>query len=365
MLHQELKNRGLPEVLRFCDGQQVVGTEGWKTRREEIKELLCREEYGFLPPTPERVTVQAVKTEADFCAGKASLTTLRLIAVWDGGEFTFPLYCTLPASAQPCPAFVFINFRDGVPDKYLPIEEIVDSGFAVFSFCYQDITSDDGNMTNGLAKFFCEDASNKSAQGKFARGKIALWAWAAMRVMDYVQTLETIDRANIAVMGHSRLGKTALLAGAMDERFAFVISNNSGCGGAALSRGKGGERIADITTRFPFWFCGQYQQYRGREEALPFDQHFLLSLVFPRRLYVASAEKDAWADPRSEFLACVEAGKVYEAFGSVGLVHSGQWPAADAWLHGGNIGYHMRGGTHYLSRYDWNCFMRFMTEHMN
>ncbi|MDR1629308.1 MAG: alpha/beta hydrolase [Oscillospiraceae bacterium] len=360
MPHQELKNRGLPQALRFSDGRRVAGAEDWEKRREEIKELLCREEYGFLPPKPRSVTAQAVKTEENFCAGKASLTTVRLTAVWDGGEFSFLVYCTRPYAARPCPAFVFINFRDGVPDRYLPAEEVVDSGFAVFSFCYQDITSDDGDMTNGLAKFFCADASDKSAPGK-----IALWAWAAMRVMDYVQTLETIDRANVAVMGHSRLGKTALLAGAMDERFAFVISNDSGCGGAALSRGKGGERIADITARFPFWFCENYLQYRGKEETLPFDQHFLLSLVFPRGLYVASAEKDAWADPRSEFLACVETGKVYEALGAAGLVHSGRWPVANEWYHEGSIGYHMRAGTHYLSRCDWSCFMRFVTEHRN
>ena len=359
MLHEQIIKLNLPDLLRFSDGKNVAGKEQWAERREEIKKIICAEEYGFLPPAPISVRWETIKTDSSFCAGKADLSAVLITAQLENGEFSFPINCVIPKTRRPCPAFLHINFRDLVPDRYMPSEEICDNGFAAVSFCYNDVTSDDGDFSDGLAGIIYKD-SERTADSP---GKIALWAWAAMRVMDYMQTLESIDKRNIAVVGHSRLGKTALLAGALDERFAFTISNDSGCSGAAVARGKIGEKIKDICNTFPYWFCENYRKYIDREETLPFDQHFLLSLIAPRKLYVASAEEDDWADPKSEFLSCAAAGKVYEFLGEKGFVCPDRFPLANESLHDGSIGYHVREGQHYLSRYDWRRFIEYIDRH--
>lgn len=183
-----------------------------------------------------------------------------------------------------------------------------------------------------------------------------------MHVMDYVQTLDEIDKENVAIVGHSRLGKTALLTGAFDERFKLTISNNSGQSGAAISRKKGGEKIKNICERFSYWFCSNYKKYSDNEEMLPFDQHYLLSLIAPRNLYVASSSQDTWADPKSEFLACVATNPVYELYNKNGLVYDDKYPTSDTQLWNGSIGYHMREGAHYLSRHDWNRFIEYINK---
>lgn len=166
-----------------------------------------------------------------------------------------------------------------------------------------------------------------------------------------------------SVVGHSRLGKTALLAGALDERFSCVISNNSGCSGAAVSRGKEGETIRHITTAFDYWFCENYQKYADKEDTLPFDQHFLLAAIAPRRLYVASASDDLWADPVSEFLGCFAANEVCDKLGIKGLVSKDRLPLAGEYYHDGTIGFHLRKGSHYLGREDRNLFMDYLEKH--
>ncbi len=354
MIRDELSKRRLPDLLTFQNGERVTDADAWRKRREEIKKILCEHEYGFLPPAPEALEAEIIEKNEKFCAGSVTLTKVLLKAKLPEGEFAFPIACAIP-NGKTSPAFVHINFRDNVPDAYMPTEEICDNGYAVLSFCYKDVTTDDGDFTNGLAGLL-----TKGDRAPDSPGKIAMWAWAAMRVMDYAQTLPSIDKNNIAVVGHSRLGKTALLAGAMDERFACVISNDSGCSGAAISRGKVGETIGRISTRFPFWFCENYAGYGGREYDQPFDQHYLLSLAAPRKLYVASAENDEWADPASEFLGCAAVSEVYELLGEKGFVHADAMPKAGDAFHDGTVGYHLRAGEHYLSRSDWNQFFKFM-----
>ena len=180
--------------------------------------------------------------------------------------------------------------------------------------------------------------------------------------MDYAQTLSCLDFTRAAVVGHSRLGKTALLAGALDTRFTAAFSNCSGCSGAALSRGGNEKRetVGHICGQFPFWFCRRYQQYAGAEDTLPFDQHFLLACMAPRRVYVSSAAADLWADPVSEYLSCVAAGKVYRQLGLSGFVCPDRLPQVGDVFAAGRIGYHLRAGTHYFSREDWLHFMDFL-----
>ena len=177
-------------------------------------------------------------------------------------------------------------------------------------------------------------------------------------MLDYLETDKAINAKHVAIIGHSRAGKAAVWCGAEDERFAMVISNNSGCGGAALARGKEGEKIANITTKFPYWFCGNYRQYADNEDKLPIDQHQLLGLIAPRLLYVASATEDQWADPKAEFKSCVLAGPVYALHGEKAL-ESDIMPPPDKAMMGGTIGYHLRTGKHDLAPSDWQHYMDF------
>jgi len=326
----------------------------------EIVDLLLREEYGYLPARPKDVRVEEVEKLKNFCAGKAQLLTLRFTCTLDGGEFSFPVYYTRPTdNTKPHPCFIMINFRDNVPDRYLPSEEIVDAGHAVLSFCYKDVSSDDGDFTNGLAGVVYHDG----ARGKRDCGKIGLWAWAAIRVLEYALALPELDPARISVAGHSRLGKTALLAGALDSRFYCAFSNDSGCSGAAIARGNDGETVAKIYKQFPYWFCEEYAKYADREDSLPFDQHYLLAANFPHRVYVASAESDAWACPRNEYLACRAATSYYEKRGKSGLVSDAESARAGDFFGEGHIGYHIRRGTHYFSREDWNRYFEYLALH--
>lgn len=329
--------------------------------KSEMLQLLQQEEYGFLPAAPLSVSVEETNRNSRFCAGKAELISLKMTCVTQCGEFSFPLCYTRPTKQDaPLPCFIQINFRDLVPDAYLPSEEIVDNGFAVLSFCYQDVSSDDGDFTNGLAGIFYPGGERTDTQC----GKIGLWAWAAMRVMDYAQTLPELDKNCISVCGHSRLGKTALLTGALDERFFCAFSNDSGCSGASLSREKEGETVAKIWNRFPYWFCKNFEKYADNEDALPFDQHFLLCANLPHRVYVASAALDAWADPKNEYLSCVAASDCFKAAGTNGFVHPDRLPEIGDSFHEGFIGYHLRDGLHYFSREDWQNYMAYIRKHM-
>ncbi|MBR5586576.1 MAG: acetylxylan esterase [Clostridia bacterium] len=323
---------------------------------DEIIDLLSKEEYGYLPDAPDSMSVEVAQKDETFFPGETVLYKLKFTVSIGGSEFSFPVNYNLPLSDKPVPCFVFINFRDQVPDKYLPSEEIADHGYAVMSFCYTDVTSDDGDFTNGLAGLFFRDGTRSDTDC----GKIGLWAWAAMRVMDHALTLPELDHGRISVVGHSRLGKTALWAGALDHRFHCAFSNDSGCGGAAIARENTGETISVICRNFPYWFCKNYSKYASNEASMPFDQHFLVAANAPHRVYVASASEDAWACPQNEYQSCIEANGYYENLGITGFVTDKAVPEIGDRFHDGYIGYHLRKGHHRLSRHDWQGYIAFL-----
>ncbi len=350
-----IAQRGIPELLRMKDGTPVRSQSDFEMRREEIKKLLQEKEYGYIPKKPDHLRVEITEEKDKFLAGKATMKKLTFISTVGDKEFSFPAISVIPNGDGKHPAFVHINFRPNVPDIYQPTEEIIDRGYACISFCYSDVTSDDGNFKDKCARYLL-----KSRRAKSATGKLAMWAWAAMRIMDYLETQDNIDLDHVAVAGHSRLGKTALLTSAFDDRFKYAISNDSGCSGAALSRGTIGETVGVINRAFPFWFCPSYNESAAECRELEFDQHFLMALTVPRHVIVGSAEEDLWADPTSEFLGLAAVNPAYAVFGMKGLVHNDEIPTAKAYLGDGDTCYQVRHGTHYFSREDWQAYMDFI-----
>ncbi len=324
-------------------------------KKQDIVDMLLREEYGYLPERPYSVTA-IERTEQKFCMGKAVLEKIILNCKSDFGEFSFPIYYAYPKHKTNVPCFIHINFRDLVPDRYQPTEELIDLGYATLTFCYKDITSDSGDFTDGLAGVVYPDGARKDTDC----GKIGLWAWAAMAVMDFAQTLPELDKNRISVAGHSRLGKTALLAGALDERFYCAFSNDSGNSGAALARDSDQETIAMITKQFPFWFCENYKKYANREDEMPFDQHWLIAANVPHKVYVASAVDDPWACPKNENMACIAGSEYYKSYGMKGFVSPNRLAEVGECFHEGDIGYHLRAWGHFFSREDWLKYVEFL-----
>ena len=324
--------------------------------RQEMLSILQSQEYGWLPEAPEKLCFSEESWYAPTFGGKAVCSRVTVSFTLRGKSFSFPFYTTIPTGAGRHPFFVHINFRPAIADYYQPIEEILDNGFAVLSFCYEDVTKDNSDFTDGLAGILFENGIRSPEDP----GKIALWAWAAQRVMDYAQNQSSLDLNCAVVCGHSRLGKTALLAAATDERFTFAYSNESGCSGAAITRGKQGEHISHICTSFSYWFCENYRQYIDHEDTMPFDQHYLIASIAPRKVLVGSAAEDLWADPVAEQLGCLAAS---EAFGTGLLCPDRPAEPGEAFPEG-DVGYHLRAGAHFFSREDWQKLIAFVRRHI-
>jgi len=324
--------------------------------KQNMLDVLLTEEYGFLPNRETALSWEVNKEEPTFAAGKATLYQMTMHATFPTGTFSFPFVSVIPKNKENIPFFVHINFRPDVPDRYQPTEELVDNGYAVISFCHKDVTSDDGDFGNGVAPFILGATEQQTDTDC---GKIAMWSWAASKIMDYAETIPELDKSRATVVGHSRLGKTALLTGAQDSRFSLVISNDSGCSGAAVTRGKQGETIEVITRVFPYWFCKNYQKYSGKHEALPFDQHWLVAASLPARICIGSAEEDLWADPEAEFLSCVLAEEYGKHFGLKVFPEVTEFPKTGDRIAGNMACYHVRSGCHFFSRTDWLSYMAF------
>lgn len=358
--------RGLPDVLRGLNGNAIETVEAWRSaRRPEILELFRTHVYGRAPVgRPASLTFETVVTPGAM-NGAAIRKQVDMRFEGPGGTGKIRLLLFIPSGQEgPVPVFLFINNREALttdPDRraaaaFWPAERIVARGYAAAAFDVEEADPDvDDGFKDGVHGIF-DEYDGERPQDAWAT--IAAWAWAASRAMDYLEADADLDAGRVAVVGHSRGGKTALWAGALDERFALVVSNESGSSGAALSRGKRGETIQAINERFPHWFNGNYKSFNGREEALPVDQHMLIAAIAPRSVYVASAVQDEWSDPASEFASLVEAAPVYRLYGYNGLGDS-SFPAPESPLIGERMGYHLRSGVHDLTDYDWDRFMDF------
>ena len=371
----------LPDALLTHDGNKVDNRKMWeKVRRPEIMKLLADVEYGTLPDVPVKTAWKVLEESDDAMGGKAVRRQVQFTFSNNGVNRTMLLLVYMPKGKKKCPVFVSPNFHGnqsttedltviksqyskyerGEQKSRWAYEKILNAGYAVATFHYFDLFYDEEkHIREGIMPVF---GINTDADFKPHTGKsISAWAWGCSRVLDYLLTLKNIDKKRCIVMGHSRLGKTALWAGAQDKRFAMVVSNNSGCCGAALSRRNFGETVPAITKNFPRWFCNTYFTYANRVNELPFDQHELLAMIAPRPLYVASAEEDRWADPRGEFLSLKEAGKVYALYGLETFADA-QFPAVGEYVWHGNMGYHMRSGKHDVTDFDWEAYIRFANQ---
>lgn len=353
-LSQILEARGVMPVWEN-------GTD-WETRKAEIRELITDIEYGAIPVKESSVRFKEVMSFPWAC-GKAVMKRIEITAEFPTGEFTWPVTAFIPKKDEKVPFFVYISGAKGMPSCTLPLEEVIDRGFAVISYNNQDICVDFDMQKHdptpygiGVYPYLFPEWK----EGEQTYGHIAVWSWGASKVLDWALAQPELDPEKSAVVGHSRLGKTALYAGMMDERFAYVIPNDSGCGGAAIYRGISGESWDDVVRNFPYWMGPKYGSYVHRTPELPFDQHFMVAACAPRKVYVSAADEDAWADYNSMFLCCVAASEVYEKLGLPGFVSPDRMPVTHDVFNEGSIGYHLRKGPHDMGREDWNRFMDFM-----
>ncbi len=383
----------LPDPLLGASGQAIASADVWQeSRRQQILDLFRDQMYGRSPGRPEGMSFKQFDMDENALEGKAIRKQVTIYFTADKKGLSLDLLVYLPKQAQqPVATFVGLNFKGnhtvhvdpairlsqrwmrddpkngianhrasepsrGVAASRWHIEQILARGYAVATAYYGDIDPDfDDGFQNGVHPLFYESGQTRPEPNQW--GSIAAWAWGLSRVMDYFETDPQIDQQRIAVLGHSRLGKTSLWAGAEDPRFAIVISNDSGCGGAALSRRRFGETVKRINTSFPHWFCGNFKQYNDNEDALPIDQHMLIALIAPRGVYVASAQDDRWADPRGEFLAVVNAEPVYRLLGTSGFGARVMPPVNQPVMK--RMGYHIRTGKHDVTDFDWKCYMDF------
>jgi hypothetical protein len=381
----------LPELLKCENGESVTTVEQWENkRRPELLDLFGRHMYGTIPAEKINVSYDIISENREALGGKATSKQVRF--TFSNGDKKNEAYLLLFIPNKPkgkVPIIVGYNFKGnhstttdtmiiyspalclalepGSPDwvrgsqaSRWSYDLIIDRGYAIATMCYHDIFPDKPELKDhSVISLFSGYNSQKTDPAEWQA--IGAWAWGSSRIVDFLEGEEKIDTNKIAIMGHSRQGKAALWAGAIDPRFQIVFSNESGCGGAALFRRKYGETAEIINFKFPHWFCVNFRQYNDKEEKLPVDQHQLLALIAPRKVYVASAEGDRWSDPKGEFLSAYHAGPVYKLYG-LSTIESDEMPGLHAPIME-DIGYHIRAGKHDVTEYDWKCYLDFADKH--
>ena len=383
----------LPDLLVMLDGTRVTSPGQWiERRRPELKALFEHYMYGKMPAAagvswtveredPRYLGDKATKKEVTLAIGKSAATIHLLLVVPN-------------KRSGPAPAFLGLNFNGNhtaladptiaLPTAWMPpgapgvkdnkatdagrgkdagvwsVEKVIDRGYALATFYSGDIAPDHPGFLDGVFPSYAKgDPSNR---GSDEWGTVAAWAWGLSRALDYLVQDNDIDGGRIAVVGHSRLGKAALLAGAFDERFALTIGHQAGCGGSAPSRGKVGEQVKQINDRFPHWFDGEFKEFNDRVDRLPFDQNGLIALAAPRPLLLTNGTLDTWANPLGQFEVLKAADGVYSLLGVKGLGDESMPPPGT--LVGDRLAYHIRPGKHAMLPEDWDTFLDFADKHL-
>lgn len=382
----------LPDPLIFNDGSKVTNKNKWEKRRVEILQMFNNEVFGISPDWHGKFKVSEISRKGNALNGLGIRREVKLTLINGIKESAMVMLIYLPHSARPVPVFLGYNFggnhsvtdepdiaiatswmrnnaANGISEHKATeagrgkaasswqVNEILSRGYGLVTVYYGDVDPDfDDGFKNGVHSLYDQKRDSSSW------ATISAWAWGLSRVMDYLETDKAVDAKKVIVMGHSRLGKTALWAGATDKRFSIVISNNSGYGGAALSKRIFAETVGEMNRDFPHWFCDNFKKYNENEANLPVDQHELIALMAPRPVYVASAEQDLWSDPKGEFLSCVAASPVYVLLGKKGFPVK-EMPAVNSPITG-SIGYHIRTGVHDVKLYDWQRYLDFADYHL-
>lgn len=359
-----------PQILTSLSGNKITTKDEWeKHRRDEIYYLFQNFVYGVPPidkPENMKFSVKEIEREQNILQKKVTIS-------FDFMEFEADVF--VPAKNQkPLPAF-FLTIHQGYEEKYnfdkeldfeiIHITDVISRGYAVVIMKTSGICPDLFQNKLNSEKLYCDGIFTKLnyVHRSNSWSIIAAWSWGVSRVMDYLETDKDIDSNKVIITGHSRCGKTALWSAASDKRFAMCVSNNSGCTGAAFTRGKTGEHL-DYINPVTHWFCENYTKYTNDEDMLPVDQHMLLALIAPRPLYVASSSEDDWADPNAELVSCRLAGEAYGLYGLEGVIVPEEGAEVDTEYHEGTIAYHKKTGSHSLTKYDWDCFMNFADKYI-
>ncbi|MBT2159653.1 acetylxylan esterase [Zobellia sp. KMM 6746] len=377
----------VPDPLTSFGGDAITDSKQWEENRKlEIYQFFEKQIYGKVPDLLDEYSFKVIEQDNNALGGKAQRKQIAVGLKKNNRSLNFNILLYLPTGNENAPVFLGYNFYGnhtvtndpnviiteawsgnnedfkisnnkateasrGVRMNRWAIDKMLDKGYGVATVYYGEIDPDKNDFSDGLHSLFYEEGQTKPKTNEW--GSIAAWAYGLSRAMDYLENDTNIS--SVIVFGHSRLGKAALWAGATDPRFAGVISNDSGCGGAALSKRKFGETIGQINTSFPHWFSESFKKYSNKEEMLPVDQHELLALIAPRPLYVASAVEDEWADPKGEFLSAQYATKVYELYDKKGIsstdVQEVNHPIKQT------LAYHMRSGKHDVTDYDWDQYI--------
>lgn len=380
----------VPDPLVTFKGRKIRNAKKWmKKRRPELLEFFYDHVYGNIPGELDISSWDIVEQSDYALNGKARRKQVDIIFKKGGQSLVFNILMYLPKNIDKAPLFIGYNFygnhtinKDvniiiseawtrnnpsfgiinnqlteqsrGVRDNRWAVEMIVDAGYGLATIYYGEVDPDKNDFTDGIHPFFYAEGQQRPRAAEW--GSISAWSWGLSRAMDYLEQDPDVDASKVIVFGHSRLGKTSLWTGARDERFAAAISNNSGCGGAALSKRKFGETVGRINNSFPHWFCLNFREYNMNEEELPVDQHELIALIAPRPVYIASAEEDRWADPKGEFLSAYYATPVYELFEKEGIP-SAEMPPVNRPIQN-TVAYHIRSGGHDVTDYDWEQYIK-------
>jgi hypothetical protein len=360
----------LPDPFVSEKGVLIENKEDWeKIRKPEIFNLFESEVYGILPKDFDEISFELVSEKINPFPDLAELEEVNIIVSRNGKSHTMRINLFLPKDKRtPTPIILLINYLPAYPDGKLadeafwPVLELIKRGFATASFHVETVAPDlADSYQNGIINTLYPEQIGMP-NGMKAYGA---WAWGAMRAMDYFEQHPKIDNEKSVLVGHSRTGKASLWASANDPRWSITYANESGCGGAAISRRKYGETVEAINTRFPYWFADNFRKYNGKEETLPIDQHMLPGLIAPRAIYYSSAKGDQWADPKGEFLGLKLGSRIYSQIYGKEIQFPDEFESLQTPIHQESVGYHIREGIHNLTWEDWSHFLEFVRKTLN